>query len=96
MRKDIFLVCIFGTILPFFCVSEIDSKHGIFKSLDLVSFKDQNVVDEIFAIRDEPLFLSGGCYHFWDLQTIFFKSNAFQTIFFITFCDENNFLRSFL
>ena len=30
-------------------------------------------------------------YHFWDLQTIFFKSNAFQTIFFITFCNGNNF-----
>ena len=35
-------------------------------------------------------FLLGG-YHFWDLQTIFFKSNAFQTFFFITFCNGNNF-----
>ena len=33
----------------------------------------------------------GGGYHFWDLQTIFLESNAFQTIFFITFCNENNF-----
>ena len=34
----------------------------------------------------------GGC-QFWDLQTFFFsKNNAFQTIFFIRFCNENNFL----
>ena len=37
--------------------------------------------------------LEGGGYHFWELQTIFFvKSNAFQTIFFIIFCNEDNFL----
>ena len=36
------------------------------------------------------IFLSGD-YHFWDLQTIFLKSNTFQTISFITFCNENNF-----
>ena len=40
---------------------------------------------------DHYFFYLGG-YHFWDLQTNFFlKSNAFQTIFFITFCNENNF-----
>ena len=37
-----------------------------------------------------------GGYHFWDLQTIFLKSNAFQTIFSITFCNENSFLQPFL
>ena len=49
-------------------------------------------------VRDRPLFYyrrGGGGYHFWDLQTIFLKSNAFQTIFFITFCNENNFLQPF-
>ena len=29
-------------------------------------------------------------------NNFFLKSNAFQTIFFITFCDENNFLQPFL
>ena len=42
-------------------------------------------------VIDGPLFFYQGGYHFWDLQTIIFKSNAFQTIFFITFCNENNF-----
>ena len=45
----------------------------------------------LVGIRDRPLLFYQGGYHFYDLQTIFLKSNAFQTIFFITFCNENNF-----
>ena len=42
-------------------------------------------------------FLSGGGgVPFLGLADNFFlKNNAFQTIFFITFCNENNFLRPF-
>ena len=47
------------------------------------------------TLRDGPLLFYRGGYHFWDLQTIFLKSNAFQTIFFITFCNGNNFLQPF-
>ena len=51
------------------------------------------------GLRDGPLSFyqegggggGGGSYHFSDLQTFFLKNNAFQTIFFITFCNENNF-----
>ena len=49
-----------------------------------LSFKGQTII-----------FLSGGL-PFLGLADNFFKSNLFQTIFFITFCNENNFLRSFL
>ena len=43
------------------------------------------------------IFLSGGGLPFSGLADNFFlKSNAFQTIFFITFCSQNNFLRLFL
>ena len=53
-----------------------------------------------FRVKREVVWGKGGGggggggrgYHFWDLQTVFFlKNNAFQTIFFITFCYENNF-----
>ena len=51
-------------------------------------------------VRDGLLFFiegGGGGYHFWDLQTIFFlKNNAFQTIFFIKLCNENNFFTTIL
>ena len=42
--------------------------------------------------RDGPLFFIRGGYHFGTCRQFFIKSNAFQTIFFITFCSENNFL----
>ena len=45
---------------------------------------------DIRKVRDEALFFYQESYHFWDLETIFLKSNAFQTIFFITFCYGNN------
>ena len=46
----------------------------------------------ILWIRDGPLFLSGGGVPFLGLaDNLFLKSNAFQTVFFITFCNENNF-----
>ena len=45
---------------------------------------------------DHYFFIGGGGYHFWDLQTIFFLSNAFHTIFFITFFSENNFFTTIL
>ena len=36
-------------------------------------------------------------YHFWDFQTILFlEKNAFQAIFFIAFCDKNNFFMTIL
>ena len=49
-------------------------------------------------LETDYYFLSGGggAYHFWDLHTISFKSDAFETIFFITFCNGNNFLQTFL
>ena len=46
------------------------------------------------AFRDGPLFFigGGGGLPFLGLADNFFlKSNVFQTIFFITFCNENNF-----
>ena len=36
----------------------------------------------------------GGGLPFLGLAEIFFKSNAFPTIFLITFCNENNFFRT--
>ena len=41
-------------------------------------------------------FLSGGLPFLGLADNFFLKSNEFQTIFFITFCYENNFLRPFL
>ena len=48
-------------------------------------------------VRGGPLFLSrGGVFSFLGLaDNLFLKNNAFQTIFFIRFCNENNFLRPF-
>ena len=44
------------------------------------------------GIRDGPLFFYRGGLTFLGLaDNLFLKSNAFQTIFFITFCNENNF-----
>ena len=46
------------------------------------------------ALGTDHYFLSGeggGGLLFLGLADNFFKSNAFQTIFFITFCNENNF-----
>ena len=45
-------------------------------------------------LRDIPLFFhwGGGVTIFGTCRQFFLKSNAFQTIFFITFCNENNFL----
>ena len=44
-------------------------------------------------LRDGPLFfIGGGGLPFLGVADNFFpKSNGFQTIFFITFCNENNF-----
>ena len=48
-------------------------------------------------LRDGPLFYYwGGGTIFGTCRQIFLKSNAFQTIFFITFCNGNNFLQPFL
>ena len=54
--------------------------------------------DRIVEIRDGPLFFywGGGVYHFSDLQTIFLKSNAFQTIFSLHFVMKTIFLQPFL
>ena len=38
----------------------------------------------------------GGVTIFGTCRQFFWKSNAFQTIFFITFCNGNNFLQPFL
>ena len=48
----------------------------------------------ISHFRDRPLFFMGGL-PFLGLADNFFKSNAFQKIFFITFCNENNFYDHF-
>ena len=45
----------------------------------------------ISHFRDRLLFFIGGGLPFLGLADNFFKSNAFQKIFFITFCNENNF-----
>ena len=42
--------------------------HRPIKVLSIMGKKIRGYI----KIRDRPLFLSGG-YHFWDLQTIFFK-----------------------
>ena len=41
-------------------------------------------------------YLLSGVKIFGTCRQFFPKSNAFQTIFFITFCNENNFLQPFL
>ena len=46
---------------------------------------------KILKIRDRPLFFIGGLRFLGLADNLFLKSNAFQTIFFITFCNENNF-----
>ena len=48
------------------------------------------------TLRDRPLVFYRGVTISGTCRQLFFKSNAFQTIFFITFCNEKNFLRSFL
>ena len=49
------------------------------------------------AIRDGPLFFyQGGGTIFGTCRQFFLESNAFQTIFFITFCNENNFFTTIL
>ena len=51
------------------------------------------------VVRDGPLFFIGGggvLPLFGLADNSFLKNNAFQTIFFITFRNENNFLRPFL
>ena len=42
-------------------------------------------------VKDGPLFFIGGVTIFGTCRQYFLKSNAFQTIFFITFCNGNNF-----
>ena len=47
-----------------------------------------------FPVRDGPLFFywgEGGLPFLGLADNFFLKSNVFQTIFFITFCNENNF-----
>ena len=45
---------------------------------------------------DHYFFIGGGFTIFGTCRQFFLKTNAFQTIFFITFCDENNFYEHFI
>ena len=58
--------------------------------------KHAGMIHKQNSLRDGPLFFYWGGLPFLGLAYNFFlKSNAFQTIFFITFCNENNFLQPF-
>ena len=52
-------------------------------------YVSDSFMDENTESKRQTIILLLGDYHFWDFQTIFFKSNTFQTIFFITFCNKN-------
>ena len=48
------------------------------------------------AYKGQTIIFYWGVTIFGTCRQFFLKSNAFQTIFFITFCNENNFLQPFL
>ena len=49
---------------------------------------------EQIYLGTDHYFLLGGVTIFGTCRQFFLESNAFQTIFFITFCNENNFLNT--
>ena len=53
--------------------------------------KHAGMIHKRNSLRDGPLFFIGGLPFLRLEYNFFLKSNAFQTIFFITFCNENNF-----
>ena len=66
----------------------------IFNSLAFPWEKNFEVTFGIFSVlvRDDHYFFIGGLPFLGLADNFFQKSNAFQTIFFITFCNEDNFL----
>ena len=50
----------------------------------------------VYRVKDRPLFFIGVLPFLGLADNFFLKSNAFQTIFLITFCYESNFLQPFL
>ena len=54
------------------------------------------MLNHVMKLGTDHYFLLGGLPFLGLADNFFLKSNAFQTIFFNTFCNENNFLRPFL
>ena len=90
--------------LSFFITKHVDSNAVLslnfvmflrYRKFDVCIIQPYNKSFVIF-LRDGPLFFiggggGGGVTIFGTCRQFFSESNAFQTIFFITFCNENNF-----